>query len=62
MQEMHLLMSTFAVEIGGAAAKWRCGSETALAYKEVEMRIVETGAAGFIAIASQILIFAAILL
>jgi hypothetical protein len=40
----------------------RCGSETAPGKKEVEMRIVETGAAGFIAIASQILIVAAVLL
>ncbi|MEO7178659.1 MAG: hypothetical protein ABIW83_07430 [Allosphingosinicella sp.] len=39
-----------------------CGSETALVCKEVEMRIVETGMAGFIAIASQILVFAAVLL
>ncbi len=40
----------------------RCGSETALGYKEVEMRIVETGAAGIIAIASQILMVAVVLL
>jgi hypothetical protein len=39
-----------------------CGGETAPAHKEVEMRIVETGAAGFIALASQILIVAAVLL
>ncbi len=31
-------------------------------YKEVEMRIVETGAAGIIAIASQILMVAVVLL
>jgi hypothetical protein len=59
---MQLLMSTFAVEKSRARAQMRCGSGTALAQKEVEMRIVETGAAGFIAIASQILIVAAILL
>jgi len=40
----------------------RCGSEMAPAYKEVEMRIVETGAAGVIALASQFLIVAAVLL
>ena len=55
-------MSTFAVEISGAGSDMRCGSEMAPAYKEVEMRIVETGAAGVIAIASQILIVAAVLL
>jgi hypothetical protein len=62
MQEMQLLMSTFAVEKGRGSLDRRCGSETALVYKEVEMRIVETGMAGFIAIASQILVFAAVLL
>jgi hypothetical protein len=40
----------------------RRGSGTALVYEEVEMRIVETGAAGVIALASQILIAAVVLL
>jgi hypothetical protein len=55
-------MSTFAVENSGVVLNRRCGSETALAYKEVEMRIVETAAAGVVAIASQILIVATVLL
>jgi hypothetical protein len=50
------------LRIDRPSATWRCGSETALVCKEVEMRIVETGMAGFIAIASQILVFAAVLL
>lgn len=62
LQEMHLLMSTFAVEKVRSARHLDCGSETALDYEVVEMRIVETGAAGVIAIASQILIIAAVLL
>jgi hypothetical protein len=40
----------------------RCGSETAPVYEEVEMRIVETGVVGVIALASQFLIVAAVLL
>ena len=40
----------------------RCGSGTALAYREIEMRIVETGVAGVVAIASQILIVATVLI
>ncbi|HEX8063465.1 MAG TPA: hypothetical protein VF535_09625 [Allosphingosinicella sp.] len=59
---MQLLMSTFAVEKLASPMDRRCGSETAPAYEEVEMRIVETGAAGFIALASQFLVVAAILL
>lgn len=59
---MQLYMSTFAVEKIQAACDKRCESETALGYEEVEMRIVETGVAGIIAIASQILIFATVLL
>jgi hypothetical protein len=59
---MQLHMSTFAVEKLRASADMGCGSEAALAYEEVEMRIVETGMAGVIAIASQILIFATVLL
>ena len=62
MHFLHLLMSTFAVENRHAPAHMRCGSGVALVYEEVEMRIVETGAAGVIAIASQILIVAAVLL
>ena len=38
----------------------RCGSEMAPDQKEVEMRIVETGVAGVIALASQFLIVAAV--
>lgn len=59
---MQLPMSTFAVEKARFCRHLDCGSETALDYEEVEMRIVETGAAGVIALASQILIVAAVLL
>lgn len=59
---MQLYMSTFAVENDRAACDRRCESGMALVYEEVEMRIVETGAAGIIAIASQILIVAVVLL
>jgi hypothetical protein len=55
-------MSTFAVEKFLTQAEVCCGSETAPVHEEVEMRIVETGVAGIIAIASQILIIAAVLL
>jgi hypothetical protein len=60
LQEMHLLMSTFAVEISRVGCERRCGSEMALQQEEVEMRIVETGMAGLIALASQFLIVAAV--
>jgi hypothetical protein len=55
-------MSTVAVE--NSLSDWQasCGSGTAPGYEEVEMRIVETLAAGAIALASQFLIVAAVLL
>jgi hypothetical protein len=59
---MQLHMSTFAVENSDSWIDMRCGSETAPVYEEVEMRIFETGAAGVIALASQFLIVAAVLL
>jgi hypothetical protein len=59
---MQLLMSTFAVENTHGLGNKCCGSETAPVQEEVEMRIVETAVAGVIAIASQILIVAAVLL
>ena len=62
MQKMQLLMSTFAIEKGRCACEKGYGSGTAPSYEEVEMRIVETGVAGVIAIASQFLIVAAVLL
>ena len=62
MQETQLRMSTFAVEKRRYFAHLRCGSGTAPGYEEVEMRIVETGVAGIIALASQFLIVAAVLL
>lgn len=43
-------------------ATWVAGAALLQAYEEVEMRIVETGAAGIIAIASQILMIAVVLL
>ena len=62
LQFLHLPMSIFAVENYLGGRHMRCGSEMAPAWKEVEMRIVETGAAGVIALASQFLIVAAVLL
>lgn len=59
---MQLRMSTFAVEKGPSPCDMRRRSGTAPGLKEVEMRIVETGAAGIIAIASQILMVAVVLL
>lgn len=38
------------------------GAERLPNHKEIEMRIVETGMAGVVAIASQILIFATVLI
>jgi hypothetical protein len=55
-------MSTFAVENKPIPCNKRCGSGTALDHEEVEMRIIETGAAGIIALASQFLIVAAVLI
>jgi hypothetical protein len=62
LQKMHLPMSTFAVEKSFVTCHKRRGAKLLPATKEVEMRIVETAAAGVIAIASQILIVAAVLL
>jgi hypothetical protein len=59
---MHLHMSSFAVENGCAGCQMRCGGGTVPGYEEVEMCIVETGAVGVIAIASQFLIVAAVLI
>lgn len=59
---MQLDMSTFAVEKSPFPCDMRPRSRTAPGLKEVEMRIVETGAAGIIAIASQILMVAVVLL
>lgn len=60
--ENAIVLSAFAVEYTGSSADRRFGSGTALDYEEVEMRIVETGMAGVIALASQILIVAVVLL
>ncbi len=62
LQETQLTMSTFAVEKWVRSGQMRCGSGMALVMKDVDMRIVETGAAGVIALASQFLIVAAVLL
>ncbi|HET9641015.1 MAG TPA: hypothetical protein VFP12_17630 [Allosphingosinicella sp.] len=62
LHETQLHMSTFAVENSGARRHMRCGSGTAPDHREIEMRIVETGVAGVVAIASQILIFATVLI
>jgi hypothetical protein len=42
------------------AATWGAGAQRLPAQEEVEMRIVETAAAGIIAIASQILMVAVV--
>jgi len=55
-------MSTFAVENILSLPQRRGGSGTASGYEESEMRIVETGVAGVIALASQFLIVAAVLI
>ncbi|HEX8511749.1 MAG TPA: hypothetical protein VF688_01440 [Allosphingosinicella sp.] len=55
-------MSTFAVEKYRRGAQMAFGSWFAPVNKEVEMRIVETAAAGVIALASQFLVIAAVLI
>lgn len=62
VHKTQLYMSTFAVEKSHIVCDSRCGSGTALVHKEVEMRILETAAVGVIAIASQFLVIAAVLI
>jgi hypothetical protein len=62
LQIMHLPMSTFAVENKRSSCHMGCGSKTVPEYQGSDMRIVETGAAGLIAIAAQVLIMATVLI
>jgi hypothetical protein len=55
-------MSTFAVEKFRRGAHLAFGSWFAPVTREVEMRIVETAAAGVIALVSQFLVIAAVLI
>jgi hypothetical protein len=62
LQILHLALSTFAVE--NNRSSWQTGPRNKMVpeYQGSDMRIVETGAAGLIAIAAQILIMATVLI
>jgi hypothetical protein len=62
MHFLHLLSLLLQLRMAGPPTTSPAGAEGLPMNQGVEMRIVETGAAGVIAIASQILIFATVLL
>ncbi|HEX8225414.1 MAG TPA: hypothetical protein VF605_16490 [Allosphingosinicella sp.] len=62
MQKMQLLCQPAQLRMVVPAATCVAGTERFPHQEEVEMRIVETGMAGVIALASQFLIIAAVLL
>jgi hypothetical protein len=62
LQLLHLHCLSLQLRIAAAIARSAAGARRLPAHKEFEMRVVETAATGVIAIASQILMVAAVLL